>query len=185
MLFIRRKRHNIAVVFVQWMLDVDVQSSSSLSSSSCASMSHKRRTSIAKNAMQVWRCVITLNQIFHLLRLEHSETLMMATQYLTHYFYHLSINASPSHQLPPLALMCFYMAVKVHESAVIPLSRLTELYQRFFLPRTKTTSMMWPAWISRDTGKSLSWMCVMSWTGDCIHRRLWKSSSRSSRQNPS
>jgi len=61
----------------------------------------------------------------------------MATQYLTHYFYHLSINASPSHQLPPLALMCFYMAVKVHESAVIPLSRLTELYQRFFFAQDK------------------------------------------------
>lgn len=68
--------------------------------------------------------------IFDLCRLQHRDTLVYAMSYLCHSFPQLSQDPM---NLPLTALVCFYLAVKLHEPAAIPLKSLPHLYQRFFV----------------------------------------------------
>ena len=83
------------------------------------------------------RSVAVLGDIFDLCRLQHRETLVIAASYLARFL--SSTRATPPTTVPTteqnlslVALVCFYMAVKVHEPAAIPLRSVSDLYERFF-----------------------------------------------------
>ena len=99
----------------------------------------KRLSNKPQHQQDFNNAVRVLQDIFQLLSLQHHETLVIAASYLSRYYSSMeqqqhqrqgAVRTSTS--LPLTALVCFYMAVKVHESAAIPLRSVCDLYQRFF-----------------------------------------------------
>lgn len=85
--------------------------------------------------------VRVLHDIFHLLSLQHHETLVIAASYLSRYTSSSLERPPTSAKLPLAALVCFYMAVKVHESAAIPLRSVGDLYVRFFASKDDAVTL--------------------------------------------
>lgn len=84
----------------------------------------------------IQRAVTVLEDIFVLGRLQHRDTLVIATDYLTRYLDAPSKQDTNISQVPLIALVCFYMAVKIHEPAAVPLRSIATLYGRFFPDNT-------------------------------------------------
>jgi len=99
-----------------------------------------------------------LENIQELCRLRHRETLVIATSYISRYLQ--SNTPSSSSSLSRVALVCFYMACKIHEPAALPLRTLSDLHQRFF-PQTQTTTqtttcLSWEQ-LELDVCSALAW----------------------------
>lgn len=77
------------------------------------------------------QAVAALERIHDLCQLKDRETLVMATSYLHRYLL-LTPTTTLPYSLFPVALVCFYMAVKIHHTVALPMKSLTDLYQRFF-----------------------------------------------------
>ena len=81
------------------------------------------------------RCVQSMMKVFQLCQLKHLETVVYAATYL-----HRCLPHSHSHREDTTttsssslwALVCLYVAIKIHEPAALPLKTLPDLYQRFF-----------------------------------------------------
>ena len=77
-----------------------------------------------------------IGKIFDLCQFHHPETLVIAATFLFRYYEHDDKNGiqddSEKDDTNLIALVCFYMAVKIHEPAALPLHTLGDLYRRFF-----------------------------------------------------
>lgn len=105
---------------------------------------------INNRAALVNQMVAALENIQELCRLRHRETLVIATSYLVRYIN--TIHTPPREQQQDwgrVALVCLYMACKIHEPAALPLRSLTDLYQRFLLqkePQTPQETSSFSSW---------------------------------------
>ena len=97
------------------------------------------------------QAVATLETIYDLLSLQDRDTLVMATYYLVQYYHH---HATPRYPVSHVALICFYMAVKIHQTTALPMKSLSDLQARFFGDQEPPVS--WSA-IEMDVCMTLRW----------------------------
>lgn len=85
-----------------------------------------------------------LENIREVCRLRHHDTLVIATSYLSRYLQsNTTTTTNTTHSMSRVALVCLYMACKIHEPAALPLRTLSDLHQRFFPQATFETTASW------------------------------------------
>ena len=87
-------------------------------------------------AKLIKQAVAGLENILDLCQIKDRETLVMATTYLDRYLMCHPPQTS-STGIHRVALICFYMAVKIHQTAALPIKSLDDLYQRFLSTTTE------------------------------------------------
>ncbi|CAB9509081.1 expressed unknown protein [Seminavis robusta] len=98
------------------------------------------------------QAVATLETIYELLSLQDRETLVIATYYL-HQYYRNKKTASSAYTVSHIALVCFYMAVKIHQTTALPMKSLSNLHDRFF---THSSPSSWES-VEMDVCMTLQW----------------------------